>query len=93
METINTGNNCERRWIFLLYGIDKVKKLQPPKQQILDLDSSVNKTLVQQECPVEQEHFAYTCHQALLLTGQFGNLSHGQFSRAAITPARDSVGN
>jgi len=54
--------------------IDKVHQRKPPKQLILDLDSSVSKTYGRPAGTVYNEHFECNYYHPLFLFNQFGEL-------------------
>ena len=56
--------------------IDKVHQRKPPKQRILDLDSSVSETCEKQEDTAYNGHFECRCSHALFLFNQFGDLEY-----------------
>jgi hypothetical protein len=66
-----------------LYGlwIDRVHDRRPPKQVVLDLDSSVCPTYGDQEGTAYNGHFGCTCYHPLFLFNQFGDLK-----RCALRP-------
>jgi hypothetical protein len=54
--------------------IDQVHERKPPKQLILDLDSSVSETYGRQQGTAYNGHFECTCYHPLFLFNQFGDL-------------------
>ncbi len=61
--------------------IDKVHRRKPPKQLILDMDSSVSETYGQQEGTAYNGHFECTCYHPLFLFNQFGDLERTMLRR------------
>ena len=54
--------------------IDKVHMRQPPRELILDMDSSVSETYGEQEGMAYNGHFECNCYYPLFLFNQFGDL-------------------
>jgi len=54
--------------------IDRVDAGQPPKEIVLDMDSSVSPTHGEQEGTAYNGHFACTCYHPLFVFNQFGDL-------------------
>jgi len=61
--------------------IDKVHQQAPPKQLILDMDSSVSETYGLQEGAAYNGHFGCTCYHPLFLFNQFGDLEYAMLRR------------
>jgi hypothetical protein len=61
--------------------IDKVHQRKPPKQLILDLDSSVSETYGQQEGSAYNGHFECNCYHPLFLFNQDGDLERAMLWR------------
>jgi hypothetical protein len=54
--------------------IDRVHDRRPPKQMVLDMDSSVSPTYGDQEGTTYNGHFGCACYHPLFLFNQFGDL-------------------
>jgi hypothetical protein len=61
--------------------IDRVHYRRPPREVVLDLDSSVSPTYGDQEGTAYNGHFGCTCYHPLFLFNQFGDLE-----RCALRP-------
>jgi len=61
--------------------IDRVHDRKPPKQVVLDMDSSVSPTHGEQEGSAYNGHFGCTCYHPLFLFNQFGDVE-----RCALRP-------
>ena len=61
--------------------IDEVHRRQPPKELILDMDSSVSETYGEQEGMTYNGHFECTCYHPLFLFNQFGDLEYAMLRR------------
>jgi septal ring factor EnvC (AmiA/AmiB activator) len=59
-EILNTSSNLKKLMDLSGKRIDKVHQRKPPKELILDLDSSVNETCGQQEGSAYNGHFEYS---------------------------------
>jgi hypothetical protein len=54
--------------------IDRIHDRKPPRDIILDMDSSESPTHGQQEGSVSNGHFGCTCYRPLFVFNQFGDL-------------------
>ena len=68
--------------------IDTVQQRKPPKQLILDLDSSVSETYGEQEGTAYNGHFECTCYHPLFLFNQFGDLEYAMLRRGNKASAK-----
>jgi Transposase DDE domain group 1 len=68
--------------------IDKVHQRQPPKELILDMDSSVSETYGEQEGTAYNGHFECTCYHPLFLFNQFGDLEYAMLRRGNNASAK-----
>jgi hypothetical protein len=68
--------------------IDKVRRRQPLKQLILDMDSSVSETYGKQEGAAYNGHFECTCYHTLFLFNQFGDLEWAMLRRGNHASAK-----
>ena len=73
-ETLSTQNNLTALMNLSGGWIDKVHQRKPPKQLILDLDSSVSETYGKQEGTAYNGHFECNCYHPLLLFNQLGDV-------------------
>jgi hypothetical protein len=76
-----------------LYGlwIDRVHDRRPPKQVVLDLDSSVSPTYGDQEGTAYNGHFGCTCYHPLFLFNQFGDLERCRLRPGNVHSATTGV--
>jgi len=68
--------------------IDKVHRGKPPKQLILDMDSSVSETYGKQEGTAYNGHFECTCYHPLFVFNQFGDLERAMLRRGNHASAK-----
>ena len=68
--------------------IDKVHQRQPPKELILDMDSSVSETYGEQEGTAYNGHFECTCYHPLFLFNQLGDLEYAMLRRGNNASAK-----
>ena len=68
--------------------IDTVQQRKPPKQLILDLDSSVSETYGEQEGTAYNGHFECTCYHPVFLFNQFGDLEYAMLRRGNKASAK-----
>jgi len=80
-EILSTSSNVKKLMDLSGQWIDRVYQRKPPKQLILDLDSSVSETYGQQEGSAYNGHFACTCYHPLFLFNQFGDLEWAMLRR------------
>ena len=82
-ETEILSTNCNVTVLMNLFvqWIDSVHRRQPPKQLILELDSSVSETHGQQEGSAYNGHFECTCYHPLFLFNQDGDLERAILRR------------
>ncbi len=74
-ETETLSTRCNLTALMQLSGrwIDMVHHRRPPRQLILDMDSSVNETYGRQQGTAYNGHFECTCYHPLFLFNQFGD--------------------
>ncbi len=68
--------------------IDKVHRCKPPKQLILDLDSSVSETYGKQEGTAYNGHFECNCYHPLFLFNQLGDVERCMLRRGNHASAK-----
>jgi hypothetical protein len=81
-ENLTTLMNLSGQWI------DTVHQRKPPKELILDLDSSVSETYGKQEGTAYNGHFECTCYHPLFLFNQFGDLERAMLRRGNNASAK-----
>jgi hypothetical protein len=69
--------------------IDKVHRVQPIREIILDLDSSVSETYGEQEGSAYNGHFGCTCYHPLFCFNQFGDLERCLLRNGNVASADD----
>ena len=87
-EIINTSSNLKKLMDLSGEWIDKVQQRKPPKQLILDLDSSVSETYGEQEGTAYNGHFECTCYHPLFLFNQSGDLERAMLRRGNHASAK-----
>ncbi len=89
-ETEILSKKCNLRTLMNLSGrwIDTVHQRKPPKELILDLDSSVSETYGEQEGSAYNGHFGCTCYHPLFLFNQFGDLEMAMLRRGNKASAK-----
>jgi len=87
-EIINTSSNLKKLMDLSGEWIDKVQQRKPPKQLILDLDSSVSETYGEQEGTAYNGHFECTCYHPLFLFNQCGDLERAMLRRGNHASAK-----
>ncbi len=87
-ETLSTKSNLTALMNLSGEWIDKVHQRKPPKQLILDLDSSVSETYGKQEGTAYNGHFECTCYHSLFLFNQFGDLERAMLRRGNHASAK-----
>jgi len=87
-ETLSTNDNLTALMDLSGEWIDKVHQRKPPKQLILDLDSSVSETYGKQEGTAYNGHFECTCYHPLFLFNQFGDLEYAMLRRGNNASAK-----
>ncbi len=80
-EILSTSSNIKKLMDLSGDWIDMVHQRKPPKQLILDMDSSVSETYGQQEGTEYNGHFECTCYHPLFLFNQFGDLERAMLRR------------
>ena len=73
-ETLSTKRNLTGLMNLSGQWIDQVRRRQPLKQLILDMDSSVSETYGRQQGTAYNGHFECTCYHPLFLFNQSGDL-------------------
>src|SRR5271163_4965463 len=69
--------------------IDRLRKRQPMRELILDLDSSVSETYGEQEGTAYNGHFACTCYHPLFCFNQFGDVEGTLLREGNVHSAKD----
>lgn len=87
-EILNTKANLTALMHLSGQWIDKVHQRQPPKELILDMDSSVSETYGEQEGTAYNGHFECTCYHPLFLFNQFGDLEFAMLRRGNNASAK-----
>ena len=87
-ETLSTNSNLTALMNLSGEWIDKVHRCEPPKQLILDLDSSVSETYGRQEGTAYNGHFECNCYHPLFLFNQFGDLERAMLRRGNHASAK-----
>jgi len=87
-EIINTSSNLKKLMDLSGEWIDKVHQRKPPKELILDLDSSVGETYGQQEGSAYNGHFECNCYHPLFLFNQDGDLERAMLRRGNHASAK-----
>jgi len=90
-DILSTKDNLKKLMDLSGGWIDKVHMRQPPRELILDMDSSVSETYGEQEGTAYNGHFECNCYHPLFLFNQFGDLERTML-RVAITPVLSSGG-
>ena len=80
-EIINTRRNLKKLMDLSGEWIGKVHRRKPPKQLILDMDSSVSEAYGKQEGTAYNGHFECTCYHPLFVFNQFGDLERAMLRR------------
>jgi hypothetical protein len=87
-ETLSANSNLMALMDLSGEWIDKVHQRKPPKQLILDLDSSVSETYGKQEGTAYNGHFECSCYHPLFLFNQFGDLERAMLRRGNHASAK-----
>jgi len=87
-ETLSTKSNLTALMDLSGEWIDKVHRRKPPKQLILDMDSSVSETYGQQEGSAYNGHFECSCYHPLFLFNQDGDLERAMLRRGNHASAK-----
>ena len=87
-ETLSTKSNLTALMDLSGEWIDKVHRRKPPKQLILDMDSSVSETYGKQEGTAYNGHFECTCYHPLFVFNQFGDLERAMLRRGNHASAK-----
>jgi len=87
-EMLSTRNNLTALMDLSGEWIDKVHRRKPPKQLILDMDSSVSETYGKQEGTAYNGHFECTCYHPLFVFNQFGDLERAMLRRGNHASAK-----
>ncbi|MDP7305401.1 MAG: IS1380 family transposase [Pirellulaceae bacterium] len=87
-EIINTSSNLKKLMDLSGEWIDNVHRRKPPKQLILDMDSSVSETYGKQEATAYNGHFECTCYHPLFVFNQFGDLERAMLRRGNHASAK-----
>ena len=85
---LSIGSNVMKLMDLSGEWIDNVQQRKPPKQLILDLDSSVSETYGEQEGTAYNGHFECTCYHPLFLFNQFGDLERAMLRRGNHASAK-----
>ena len=87
-EMLSTRSNLTALMDLSGEWIDKVHRRKPPKQLILDMDSSVSETYGKQEGAAYNGHFECTCYHPLFVFNQFGDLERAMLRRGNHASAK-----
>ena len=87
-EMLSTRNNLTALMDLSGEWIDKVHRRKPPKQLILDMDSSVSETYGKQEGTAYNGHLECTCYHPLFVFNQFGDLERAMLRRGNHASAK-----
>ena len=87
-EMLSTRSNLTALMDLSGEWIDKVHRRKPPKQLILDMDSSVSETYGKQEGTAYNGHFECTCYHPLFVFNQFGDLERAMLRRGNHASAK-----
>ena len=87
-EMLSTKSNLTALMNLSGEWIDQVQQRKPPKQLILDLDSSVSETYGKQEGTAYNGHFTCTCYHPLFLFNQDGELERAMLRRGNQASAK-----
>jgi DDE family transposase len=87
-ETLSTKSNLTALMDLSGQWIDQVHQRQPPKELILDLDSSVSETYGKQEGTAYNGHFECVCYHPQFLFNQFGDLEQAMLRRGNHASAK-----
>ncbi len=87
-EILSTKSNLMALMDLSGQWIDTVPQRKPPKQLILDLDSSVSETRGRQEGSAYNGHFECNCYHPLFLFNQFGDLERAMLRRGNHASAK-----
>ncbi|MFP6669448.1 MAG: transposase, partial [Pirellulales bacterium] len=87
-ETLSAKSNLTALMDLSGEWIDKVHQRKPPKQLILDLDSSVSETYGRQQGTAYNGHFECNCYHPLFLFNQFGDLERCMLRRGNNASAK-----
>jgi len=80
-DILSTKDNLKKLMDLSGEWIDKVHMRQPPRELILDMDSSVSETYGEQEGMAYNGHFECNCYHPLFLFNQFGDLERAMLRR------------
>ena len=87
-EILSTKRNLKELIDLSGNWIDRVHQRKPPKELILDMDSSVSETYGEQEGSAYNGHFGCTCYHPLFLFNQFGDLERAMLRRGNHASAK-----
>ena len=87
-EMLSTRSNLTALMDLSGEWIDKVHRRKPPKQLILDMDSSVSETYGKQEGTAYNGYFECTCYHPLFGFNQFGDLERAMLRRGNHASAK-----
>ena len=87
-EMLSTRSNLTALMDLSGEWIDKVHRRKPPKQLILDMDSSVSETYGKQEGTAYNGYFECTCYHPLFVFNQFGDLERAMLRRGNHASAK-----
>ena len=87
-DILNTKDNLKKLMDLSGEWIDKVHMRQPPRELILDMDSSVSETYGEQEGTAYNGHFECNCYHPLFLFNQFGDLERAMLRRGNHASAK-----
>ena len=87
-DILSTKDNLKKLMDLSGGWIDKVHMRQPPRELILDMDSSVSETYGAQEGTAYNGHFDCNCYHPLFLFNQFGDLERAMLRRGNHASAK-----
>ena len=88
-EVLTTPNNLAALTNLSGHWIDQVHQVKPPREIVLDLDSSVSETHGEQEGTAYNGVFGCTCYHPLFCFNQFGDLEGCQLRNGNVASAED----
>ena len=87
-DILSTKDNLKKLMDLSGEWIDKVHMRQPPRELILDMDSSVSETYGEQAGMAYNGHFECNCYYPLFLFNQFGDLERAMLRRGNHASAK-----
>ena len=87
-DILSTKDNLKKLMDLSGEWIDKVHMRQPPRELILDMDSSVSETYGEQEGTAYNGNFECNCYHPLFLFNEFGDLERAMLRRGNHASAK-----